>query len=173
MLDDLSMGRRENVPAGARFVEGDVRDPAAVRDALDGRRLPCFHEAAIVSIRASVEHFVRDAEVNLMGTLNLLQQMADRADPRAPCSPRRWRSTPTARGPSRWPKTRRTEPIAPYGAAKLAAERYWLHDGRAGGRPGHRAALLQHLRARTRRSRRTSASSPSSSSRLLARASRR
>src|SRR3954464_12708943 len=77
VLDNLSMGRRENVPDGARFVEGDVRDAASVREALDGVDA-VLHEAAIVSIRASIEHFVRDAEVNLMGTLNLLQQMAGR-----------------------------------------------------------------------------------------------
>src|SRR5689334_14145729 len=76
VLDDLSMGRREAVPPEARFVQGDVRDPEAVTVALAG--VDCvFHEAAIVSIRASVEGFVRDAEVNLVGTLNLLQCMAD------------------------------------------------------------------------------------------------
>ena len=30
ILDDLSDGKRENVPDGARLVEGDIRDPAAI-----------------------------------------------------------------------------------------------------------------------------------------------
>jgi UDP-glucose 4-epimerase len=89
------MGRRENVPAAARLVEGDVRDPAAVCEALDGVDA-VLHEAAIVSIRASVEHFVRDADVNLMGTLNLLQQMAGGRSA-ARCWRRRWRCMPIAR----------------------------------------------------------------------------
>ena len=50
VLDDLSVGRRENVPAGARFIQGDVRDPEAVTVALAGADC-VFHEAAVVSIR--------------------------------------------------------------------------------------------------------------------------
>lgn len=133
VLDDLSMGVRENVPAAARFVEGDVRDPAAVREALDGVDA-VLHEAAIVSIRASIEHFVRDAEVNLMGTLNLLQQMAGRPIRRAvlASSMAVYADSPS---PDPLPESARTEPIAPYGAAKLAAERYWLMMGAQSGIP--------------------------------------
>lgn len=133
VLDDCSMGRRENVPAGARFVEGDVRDAAAVRDALEGVDA-VLHEAAIVSIRASVAHFVRDADVNLMGTLNLLQQMAGRKIRRAilASSMAVYADSPTAEPLS---EGARTEPIAPYGAAKLAAERYWLMLGEQSGVP--------------------------------------
>src|SRR5258706_15002213 len=77
VLDDLSMGRRENVPPEARFVKGDVRSPHDLDEALAD--VDCvFHEAAIVSIRASIERFVSDAEVNLMGTLKLLERMAGR-----------------------------------------------------------------------------------------------
>ena len=36
VLDDLSVGRRERLPGGARLVIGDIRDPHAVREALDG-----------------------------------------------------------------------------------------------------------------------------------------
>lgn len=133
VLDDLSMGTRDNVPATARFIQGDVRDPAAVRTALDGVDA-VLHEAAIVSIRASVEHFVRDADVNLMGTLNLLQQMAGRPIKRAVLASSMAvyadSATPT-------PLTEQSamEPIAPYGAAKLAAERYWLLMGAHAGIP--------------------------------------
>ncbi len=133
VLDDLSMGRRENVPAGARFVRGDVRDLAAVRDALEGVDA-VLHEAAIVSIRASVEHFVRDAEVNLMGTLQLLKEMAGRPVRRAVLASS---MAVYADSPRPDPLSERapTEPIAPYGAAKLAAERYWLMMGALAGVP--------------------------------------
>jgi len=134
VLDDLSVGRRENVPAGARFIQGDVRDPEAVTVALAGADC-VFHEAAVVSIRASVEGFVRDADVNLTGTLNVLQCIADSgvrkaifassmavyADSEQP--------VPLAEGAP-------LGPISPYGIAKLAAERYWLmlcaHHGLSG-----------------------------------------
>lgn len=124
VLDDLSMGKRENVPDGARLVMGDVRDPAAVDDALAD--VDCvFHLAAIVSIRASVEGFARDADVNLMGTLNLLGRMADRGVRRAvlASSMAVYADSPT---PTPVPETYPTEPISPYGVAKLAAERYWM-----------------------------------------------
>jgi UDP-glucose 4-epimerase len=133
VLDDLSMGRRENVPAAARLVEGDVRDPAAVRDALDGVDA-VLHEAAIVSIRASVEHFVRDADVNLMGTLNLLQQMAGRPIRRAVLASSMAVYADSPR-PEPLAEHAPTDPIAPYGAAKLAAERYWLMMGAQSGIP--------------------------------------
>jgi UDP-glucose 4-epimerase len=133
VLDDLSMGRRENVPSAARFVAGDIRDPAVVRTALEGVDA-VLHQAAIVSVRASVEHFMRDAEVNLMGTLNLLQQMAGRPIRRAvlASSMAVYADSPT---PTPLTEQARTEPLAPYGAAKLASERYWLMVGAQAGIP--------------------------------------
>jgi len=134
VLDDLSVGRRENVPAGARFVQGDVRDPEAVTVALAGADC-VFHEAAVVSIRASVEGFVRDADVNLTGTLNLLQCMADGGVQKAVFASSMAvyadseRPVPLGEGAP-------LAPISPYGIAKLAAERYWLmmcaHHGLSG-----------------------------------------
>lgn len=124
VLDDLSMGRRENVPEGARFVQGDVRDPEVVTVALSG--VDCvFHEAAIVSIRASVEGFVRDADVNLVGTLNVLQCMADSGVKKAVLA-----SSMAVYADSPRPVPLREDapigPISPYGVAKLASEHYWL-----------------------------------------------
>lgn len=124
VLDDLSMGKLENVPPGARFVRGDIRSPADVARALEDVDV-VFHEAARVSIRASVEHFRDDADVNFMGTLNLLRccagsgvrrllfasSMAVYADSPA--------ATPIGEGHP-------AEPLSPYGIAKLAAEKYCL-----------------------------------------------
>lgn len=123
VLDDLSMGKRANVPAAARFIEADVRDAAALRDALDGVDV-VFHQAAVVSIRASVEHFVRDAEINLLGTLRLLQEMSGRPIKRAVLASSMAVYADSGRGDPLM-ETDATEPLAPYGIAKLAAERYW------------------------------------------------
>ena len=131
VLDDLSMGRRENVPAAARLVVGDVRDATAVRGALDGVDA-VLHQAAIVSIRASVEHFVRDAEVNLMGTLTLLREIAGRRIPRAVLASSMAVYADSPR-PDPLCEDAPTVPISPYGVAKLAAERYWLMLGAQAG----------------------------------------
>jgi UDP-glucose 4-epimerase len=128
VLDDLSMGRRESVPAAARFFQGDVRNPDDVDKALQG--VDCvFHEAAIVSIRASVEGFVRDAEVNLMGTLNLLERIARSGVRKAvlASSMAVYADSPT---PAPLREDALARPISPYGVAKLAAEQYWLLAGR-------------------------------------------
>jgi UDP-glucose 4-epimerase len=127
VLDDLSMGRRENVPAAARFVAGDVRDARALDAALDGVDA-VLHQAAIVSIRASVEHFVRDAEVNLIGTLAVLQAIAARRIARAVLASSMAVYADSPR-PDPLPETAPAVPISPYGVAKLAAERYWLMLG--------------------------------------------
>jgi UDP-glucose 4-epimerase len=127
VLDDLSMGRRENVPAAARFVAGDIRDASTLDDALDGVDA-VLHQAAVVSIRASVEHFVRDAEVNLMGTLTLLRAIAARRITRAVLASSMAVYADRPR-PEPLSEDAPTVPLSPYGVAKLAAERYWLLIG--------------------------------------------
>ncbi|MFA5907437.1 MAG: NAD-dependent epimerase/dehydratase family protein [Vicinamibacterales bacterium] len=121
VLDNLSMGRREVVPDGARFVQGDVRDRAAVTAALAGVD-GVIHLAAQVTIRGSFDRFYEDLDTNLMGTANIVRlvdparvrwftlasSMAVYADCPAPM--------PIAEGYT-------TEPLSPYGIGKLAAER--------------------------------------------------
>ena len=123
VLDDLSVGRRENVPPVAKFVKGDVRDARAVDEALAG--VDCvFHNAAVVSVRASIERFVEDADVNLMGTLTLLSQMGAAGVRKAVLA-----SSMAVYADSAEPLPLReshpTEPLSPYGVAKLSAEHYW------------------------------------------------
>jgi UDP-glucose 4-epimerase len=72
VLDDLSGGFRENVPAGARFVEASILDDDALRDAAQGCRF-VFHEAAMVSVPESVHDPQRCAAVNIVGTQRVLE----------------------------------------------------------------------------------------------------
>jgi len=124
VVDDLSVGSLSNVPPAARFVQGDVRDPSLMRE-LAGEADVVFHQAAKVSIRASLDECYEDAEINLMGTLNMLRacqggrvkkfifasSMAVYSDSKE--------AVPVNEGS---PK----DPISPYGVAKLAGERYCL-----------------------------------------------
>jgi UDP-glucose 4-epimerase len=80
VLDDLSTGSLDNLPKGARLIQADVADPAAVAAAVDGIA-GCFHLAAIPSVRRSTEDLLGTHRTNLGGTLTLLDALARRAAP--------------------------------------------------------------------------------------------
>ena len=66
IVDDLSTGRRENVPDGAVLHEIDIRDGDAVRKVVaETRPHVVSHQAAQASVAVSVREPVRDAEVNV------------------------------------------------------------------------------------------------------------
>ena len=74
VLDDLSSGYRHNLalfPA-VRLVEGDVRDREAVDRAMAGCEV-VFHLAASVGNTRSIEHPLLDSEINVLGTLTVLE----------------------------------------------------------------------------------------------------
>jgi UDP-glucose 4-epimerase len=73
VLDNLSTGRRENLPAGVRFYLSDLRDREGTLRALQEFRPDAVnHQAAQASVVVSLREPRFDAEVNLMGGLNLL-----------------------------------------------------------------------------------------------------
>jgi UDP-glucose 4-epimerase len=124
VLDDLSMGVRANVPEAARFVQGNVCSQDDVGRALEGADI-VFHEAARVSVRASVKDFFQDADTNFMGTLNLLRCCAGSTVRKLvfASSMAVYAEGDADRGMA---EDHPTEPISPYGIAKLAAEKYCL-----------------------------------------------
>jgi UDP-glucose 4-epimerase len=73
VLDDLSSGQRENLPRQIQFLHGDITDPTTVEEAFEGIDA-CFHLAAIASVVRSNREWLRTHEVNLAGTLNILNQ---------------------------------------------------------------------------------------------------
>lgn len=73
VLDDLSSGHRHRVAAGATFFEGSVLDRPLLRKAIAGCDL-VFHEAAMVSVPQSVEQPERCAQVNILGTEQVLEE---------------------------------------------------------------------------------------------------
>ncbi len=73
VIDDLSSGKRENVPAGAVFQELDIRDADAVqRCVADFKPDVICHQAAQTSVSVSTREPLRDASINILGSLNLL-----------------------------------------------------------------------------------------------------
>ncbi len=76
VLDDLSSGRRENLPAGVRLLVADVRDPAIEKLLMAERFDVVDHHAAQISVPASVADPRFDADVNLVGLVNLLESCA-------------------------------------------------------------------------------------------------
>lgn len=72
-LDDLSGGKRENLPAGVELIVEDVREPGLMKS-LAGRGIAAVsHHAAQISVPESVKDPLTDAQTNVVGTLNLLQ----------------------------------------------------------------------------------------------------
>ena len=123
VLDDLSSGRRENVPGRARFVQADVREPRA-RELLAGGGFTLLnHQAAQMDVRRSVQDPMFDADVNLRGLLNLLEGARAGGVRRVVFAS----SGGTVYGEgNELPLEERAEklPASPYGGAKLAGEYY-------------------------------------------------
>jgi len=120
VLDNGRTGDLGELPEGVEFVDGDVRDADAVERAATDADV-VFHEAAVVSVAESVEKPAESNDVNLTGTLTVLEA-ARREDARLVFA-----SSAAVYGrPERVPASEDdpTEPLSPYGLQKLAADRY-------------------------------------------------
>jgi len=124
VLDDLSTGRRENVPEGRRLHQLDIRSPEAATIVRDGKFDVILHEAAQIDVRKSVNDPMLDASINILGTLNLLEAV------RASGTATRFIFASTGGaiyGDFVTPPNREgmpMDPESPYGIAKNSAELY-------------------------------------------------
>jgi UDP-glucose 4-epimerase len=119
VLDDLSKGRRERVAPGAELHIGDIREPDAVFDA--ARPELVLHLAAQADVRASVDDPARDADVNVVGTVRILEA-ARRYGAKVVFSSTGGAIYGECDGPA--PESAERRPLAPYGASKLCGEEY-------------------------------------------------
>jgi UDP-glucose 4-epimerase len=123
IVDDLSSGRKENVPAGAEFHELDIRSPESAALVRDAGVEVLVHHAAQIDVRRSVADPANDASVNIVGTLNLLE-----GGRRGALKQVIFASTGGAMYGEQeyFPADERhpARPLSPYGVAKLAVERY-------------------------------------------------
>lgn len=123
VLDNLSTGRYANLPVHERleFMEGDIRDPARVDEAVHGAEA-LFHLAAVASVQASADDPVGTHASNFVGTLNLLEAARRRGVRRFLYASSAAVYGDTAERPVREEAVLR--PLSPYAADKLAGEHY-------------------------------------------------
>jgi len=126
IVDNLSSGKRSNVPAEATFHEIDIRSPEASRLVQEGTFDVIVHLAAQIDVRRSVADPLFDASVNVLGSLNILE--AVRNSDRAQRTRVVFSSTGGAiYGDLATPPTVEItpkEPDSPYAITKLAVEHY-------------------------------------------------
>jgi UDP-glucose 4-epimerase len=121
VVDTLVTGRRDNVPSAATLHEVDIRDAALVGLVEEIRPEAIVHLAAQADVRVSVDRPSFDADVNVLGTINVL------AAAKAVGAQIVFSSTGGAiYGECEVPATEEAprRPLAPYGTSKLCAEEY-------------------------------------------------
>jgi nucleoside-diphosphate-sugar epimerase len=124
VLDNLNTGLITNIEAGCEFIKGDLRNLNVVEHALKGVDI-VFHNAARVSVRASNEQFVEDAETNVVGTLLLLKAIvAARVKKLVLASSMAVYDDNATAEPI--DEDHVCRPLSPYGTGKLAMELYSL-----------------------------------------------
>jgi len=73
IVDNLITGRRENIPRAAKFYKVDIRDKEIEQIFAEEKPDVVSHHAAQMDVRKSVEDPIYDAQVNVLGSLNILQ----------------------------------------------------------------------------------------------------
>lgn len=127
ILDNLSIGKLEYLESIENysedridFTEGDIRDKEEVEKAISDCQV-VVHLAAQTGVIPSVENPKEDADINIMGTLNLLEASVDNDIERfaqaSSAAPLGEQEQPVHEG-------KVPRPLAPYGASKLACEGY-------------------------------------------------
>jgi UDP-glucose 4-epimerase len=135
VLDDLSSGKRSNVPPTAEFLKADITDPDVLGPAFDGVDA-CFHLAAIASVERCNRDWLRTHQVNLTGTVNVLNAVRGLRQDRDRDVPVIYASSAAVYGNSGGAPVSEQScaaPLSAYGADKRAGE---LHASAAG--PTHR-----------------------------------
>jgi UDP-glucose 4-epimerase len=126
VVDNLSTGRREKVPEGARLVQADVAETDLEALLSEEKIDVVSHHAAQIDVRHSVSDPLDDARSNVLGSLKIFE-----ACRRAGVRRVLFASTGGAlygepQGGLPAPESHPTDPVSPYGCAKLSIEKY-LH----------------------------------------------
>jgi len=120
VFDNLSTGDQTQLDPDIRVIEGDIRDEKLTQQTISGADV-VFHEAAEVSVQRSVENPTQSNDINIVGSLNVLEA-ARKADARVVVA-----SSAAIYGtPTEVPLTEAepTTPASPYGIQKLTLDHY-------------------------------------------------
>jgi UDP-glucose 4-epimerase len=130
IVDDLSSGKQDNVPAAAEFRRMSVTSPELARLVTQTRFDVVTHLAAQIDVRKSVADPILDATTNIIGTLNLMEALrAARASTRVIFTSTGGALYGDFNKPPNFedfPK----DPESPYAISKLSAEYYLAYFGR-------------------------------------------
>jgi UDP-glucose 4-epimerase len=130
IVDDLSTGKRENVPDKARFHEMGVNSKKFAQLVREGRFDVIAHLAGQIDVRKSVADPIADATTNILGTLNLMQALnVTDAGTRVVFTSTGgalYSDFNTPPNVETFPK----DPESPYAIAKLSIEYYLAYYGR-------------------------------------------
>ncbi len=123
VIDNLTSGKRKQVNKKAQFYKMDIRSKRIERVFRKERPLIVVHLAAQMNVRLSTEDPVFDADVNILGTLNLLEHAVKHGVRKVSFAS----SGGAVYGEQEvFPaaESHRTDPLSPYGISKLAGEKY-------------------------------------------------
>jgi UDP-glucose 4-epimerase len=132
IVDDLSSGTRKNVNRAASLYKLDIQSGRLERVFRNERPNIVIHLAAQVSVRVSVDNPVFDAQVNVLGTMNVLHQAVHHGVRKVIFSS----SGGAIYGEQELfpaPESHATKPLSPYGISKLCAEHYLSYFQRISG----------------------------------------
>jgi UDP-glucose 4-epimerase len=123
IVDDLSSGKKENIPGDTDFYRVDIRDKRLDHVFAAEEPQVVIHNAAQLSVRISVEDPLLDADINIMGGLNVINACLRHGVKKIIFAS----SGGTVYGEQKYypaDEAHPTSPISPYGVAKLATESY-------------------------------------------------
>jgi UDP-glucose 4-epimerase len=125
VLDDLSSGRRENIPANAAYFQADIQDASAVsRVFSEFRPEAVSHQAAQASVAVSVREPQRDASINILGTINILQNCVEQRVRQVVFASTGGAIYGEVPEGTRASISTLPEPVSPYACSKFAVEKY-------------------------------------------------
>ncbi len=123
IIDNLSTGKEENIPDGAKFEKIDIRSGKIKKIFRDFKPEILNHHAAQINLRYSIDHPVEDAEINILGMVNLLEAFREVNGKKvifASSGGAMYGETEKIPTPEDHPP----KPTSPYGTAKVTGEMY-------------------------------------------------
>jgi UDP-glucose 4-epimerase len=124
IVDDLSTGRLERLPEAARFVQADIADTDLEPLLRDEKIGFVSHHAAQIDLRHSVADPIGDARSNIIGSLKLFEAMRRAGTRHVLFSSTGGAIYGEPEGGKPATESHPTNPISPYGCAKLSIEKY-------------------------------------------------